>query len=176
MHIHDFQGTSQAIRPAGHPFELPESLRNTLNTDEFKLFDLIWKRTIASQMADAELEKTTAKIGISTVQKTQFVAQGEVLKFDGFLKVAPACEACGYDFSKADSGDGPAVFVILIAGFVVAFAAVFTEFTVHPPIWVHLIVWLPATLVLSLGLMRPLKGVMLAAQFMNKAAEARHDD
>ncbi|KAK0331873.1 hypothetical protein LTR94_027180, partial [Friedmanniomyces endolithicus] len=43
------------------------------------------------------------------------------------------------------------------------------EFTVHPPIWVHLILWLPATLILSLGLMRPLKGAMLAAPFMNRA-------
>lgn len=100
---------------------------------------------------------------------------GEGFLFDGFLKVAPACETCGYDFAKADSGDGPAVFVILIAGFAVAFAALFVEFTFHPPIWVHLILWLPATLILSLGLMRPLKGAMLAAQFMNKASEARHD-
>ena len=100
---------------------------------------------------------------------------GEGFLFEGFLKVAPACEACGADFSKADSGDGPAVFIILIAGFVVAFGAVFTEFTIHPPIWVHLIIWLPLTLILSLALMRPLKGAMLAAQFMNKASEARHD-
>lgn len=53
---------------------------------EARLYDLIWKRTIASQMSDAELEKTTAKITISTSTET-FVAQGEVLKFDGFLKV-----------------------------------------------------------------------------------------
>jgi len=100
---------------------------------------------------------------------------GEGFLFEGFLKVSPACEACGYDFSKADSGDGPAVFVILIAGFVVAFGALFTEFALHPPVWVHLIIWLPATLIISLGLMRPLKGAMLAAQFMNKASEHRHD-
>lgn len=100
---------------------------------------------------------------------------GEGFLFDGFLKVAPACEACGYDFAKADSGDGPAVFVILIAGFLVAFGALFTEFAFSPPIWVHLIVWLPATLIISLGLMRPFKGAMLAAQFMNKASEHRHD-
>jgi uncharacterized protein (DUF983 family) len=100
---------------------------------------------------------------------------GEGFLFEGFLKVAPNCEACGCDFAKADSGDGPAVFVILIAGFAVAFAALFTEFTLHPPIWVHLILWLPGTLILSLALMRPIKGVMLAAQFMNKASEARHD-
>jgi uncharacterized protein (DUF983 family) len=78
--------------------------------------------------------------------------------------------------AKADSGDGPAVFVILIAGFVIAFAALITEFMFRPPIWLHLILWLPGTLILSLGLMRPLKGIMLAAQFMNKASEARHDD
>ncbi len=53
---------------------------------EQKLYDLIWKRTIASQMADAELEKTTATISISNCDKN-FVATGEVVKFDGFLKV-----------------------------------------------------------------------------------------
>ena len=53
---------------------------------ERRLYDLIWKRTIASQMADAEIEKTTAIIGISGLEPT-FVATGEVVKFDGFLKV-----------------------------------------------------------------------------------------
>lgn len=100
---------------------------------------------------------------------------GEGRLFDGFLKVSPRCEACGYDLAKADSGDGPAVFVILIAGFIVAFAALITEIAVHPPVWVHLILWLPATLIICLVLLRPMKGLMLAAQFMNKASEARHD-
>jgi len=54
---------------------------------EKKLYQLIWKRTIASQMAPAELEKTKATIQISTTDKFKFVASGEVLKFDGFLKV-----------------------------------------------------------------------------------------
>ena len=90
--------------------------------------------------------------------------------------MAPRCGSCGYDLSKADSGDGPAVFVILIVGFGVAFSALITEFTFHPPMWLHLVVWLPLTLILSLSLMRPLKGALLAAQFMNKASEARHGD
>jgi len=90
--------------------------------------------------------------------------------------VAARCESCGYDLSKADSGDGPAVFVIMIAGFAIAFAALITEFTIHPPIWVHLVIWLPLTVGLCLGLLRPLKGLMLAAQFMNRASQARHDD
>jgi uncharacterized protein (DUF983 family) len=100
---------------------------------------------------------------------------GEGHLFNGFLKVAPACEACGYDLAKADSGDGPAVFVILIGGFLVAFGALFTEVAFHPPVWVTLAIWLPMTMVVCLALLRPFKGAMLAAQFMNKASEARHD-
>jgi uncharacterized protein (DUF983 family) len=95
--------------------------------------------------------------------------------FSGFLTVAPACEACGYDLAKADSGDGPAVFVILIGGFFGAFGALFTEVAYRPPIWATLLIWLPLTLFVCLALLRPFKGVMLAAQFMNNAAEARHD-
>mgnify|MGYP001003127036 CR=1 FL=1 len=101
---------------------------------------------------------------------------GQGRLFDGFLKVAPRCDACGYDLAKADSGDGPAVFVILIAGFLVAFAALYTEIAYRPPIWVHLVIWLPLTVVVCLGLLRPMKGLMLAAQFANRASQARNDD
>src|SRR5436189_4267644 len=60
---------------------------STVKEDDWKrLYDLIWKRTMASQMSDAELEKTTAKISIST-NSDELTATGEVLKFDGFLKV-----------------------------------------------------------------------------------------
>jgi uncharacterized protein (DUF983 family) len=99
---------------------------------------------------------------------------GEGHLFEGFLAVTPRCEACGFDLAKADSGDGPAVFVILIAGFIVAFSALITEVAVHPPVWVHLVLWLPATLIICLALLRPFKGLMLASQFKNKASEARH--
>ena len=75
------QEAHEAIRPTYIANQTIAGERN-----EQRLYDLIWKRTIASQMADAELEKTTAKIGISTTSEV-FVAQGEVLKFDGFLKV-----------------------------------------------------------------------------------------
>jgi uncharacterized protein (DUF983 family) len=101
---------------------------------------------------------------------------GEGHLFEGFLKVSPACEACGFDLRSADSGDGPAVFVILIGGFIVAFAALFTEVALHPPVWVHLVLWLPITVIVCLVLLRPFKGAMLAAQFMNKASEARRDE
>jgi len=100
---------------------------------------------------------------------------GEGHLFEGFLAVSQKCEACGFDLSKADSGDGPAVFVIMIAGFIAAFGALITEVVAHPPVWVHLIVWLPLAAILCLGLLRPMKGLMVAAQFRNKASEARFD-
>ncbi len=75
------QEAHEAIRPTYIENQNIDGERN-----EQRLYDLIWKRTIASQMSDAELEKTTAKITLSTSNEL-FVAQGEVLKFDGFLKV-----------------------------------------------------------------------------------------
>ena len=75
------QEAHEAIRPTYIDRTVIDGERN-----EIRLYDLIWKRTIASQMSDAELEKTTAKVTISGTSET-FVAQGEVLKFDGFLKV-----------------------------------------------------------------------------------------
>src|SRR5690606_21817142 len=55
--------------------------------DGRRLYELIWKRTVASQMADAQIEKTIARIGISTLPDNFLTATGEVLKFEGFLKV-----------------------------------------------------------------------------------------
>ena len=101
---------------------------------------------------------------------------GEGALFRGFLTVADRCDACDFDLAHADSGDGPAVFVILVGGFIVAFAALFTEIAYRPPIWVHMVVFLPLTVLVCGGLLRPMKGVLLAAQFANRAAEARHDD
>ncbi|MDE7456176.1 MAG: type I DNA topoisomerase [Prevotella sp.] len=75
------QEAHEAIRPTY--MDRPE-IEGT--AQERKLYDLIWKRTIASQMADAEIEKTTVNIAVSGSNE-QFVAQGEVVKFDGFIKV-----------------------------------------------------------------------------------------
>lgn len=75
------QEAHEAIRPT---YMSEHTISGT--AQEKKLYDLIWKRTIASQMSDAEVEKTVVTIGISN-DKLKFVAEGEVLKFDGFLKV-----------------------------------------------------------------------------------------
>lgn len=94
---------------------------------------------------------------------------GEGKLFDGFLKLRPACTHCGLDYSFADAGDGPVVFVILIAGFLVLGGALWMDVTYSPPLWLHFILWIPLALVLSLVLMRTLKGVLITLQYANKA-------
>lgn len=101
---------------------------------------------------------------------------GQGKLFDGYLKLAPACSACGLDYAFIDAGDGPAVFVILLIGFVVVGLALFVEVSYSPPLWVHLLVWLPLTLALCLPLLRILKGLMIGLQYRNRAAEGRLGD
>jgi uncharacterized protein (DUF983 family) len=98
---------------------------------------------------------------------------GEGRMFDGYLKVRPSCTACGLDFSFADSADGPAVFIMLFAGFAILGGALWLDITYEPPVWVHLAIWLPLALILCLGLLRPMKGIAIALQYANKAEEGR---
>ncbi len=101
---------------------------------------------------------------------------GEGYLFEGFLKIAPTCESCGFELGRYETGDGASTFIILIAGFICAFGALFSMFAWNWPVWLLLVVWLPATLILCLGLMRPAKGLIFAAQVANKASEAGRDD
>ncbi len=81
--VKNAQEAHEAIRPAGHPFELPETLKSTLGPDEFRLFELIWKRTIASQMSDARGRRITVTIeGGGAV----FQVSGKTIDFPGFLR------------------------------------------------------------------------------------------
>ena len=101
---------------------------------------------------------------------------GQGRLFDGFLTVAPRCAICGLDFSFADSGDGPAVFIMMIVGFIVVGLALFVEFTFHPPYWLHAILWIPLVLGLAIGLLRPLKGMMIAQQYKHRAEQGQLDE
>lgn len=77
------------------------------------------------------------------------------------------------NFSFADAGDGPAVFVILIGGFIVVFAAMITEILYRPPYWVHAALWVPLILLVTLAPLRPIKGLLIALQYHHRAAEGR---
>ncbi len=98
---------------------------------------------------------------------------GEGKLFDGFLKIGPRCSACGLDFGFADSADGPAVFIMLIAGFLVLGSALYVEIAYEPPIWLHLAIWLPLAVIVCLGMLRPMKGLAVSLQFAHKAEEGR---
>lgn len=102
-------------------------------------------------------------------------ACGEGKLFQGFLTLRPRCDKCGLDYSFVDAGDGPAVFIILAAGFIVVFAALIVEFTYQPPFWLHAVLWLPLILAVTLLPLRPTKALLIALQYRHKAAEGRLD-
>jgi uncharacterized protein (DUF983 family) len=93
--------------------------------------------------------------------------------YAGFLKPAEKCDACGLDYAFMDSGDGPAVFIIMIAGAIVVGAALIVEIKYQPPFWVHAALWLPLTLAVTLWPLRAAKSLLIALQFHHKAAEGR---
>ena len=81
--VKNAQEAHEAIRPAGHPFAFPETLRNVLSPDEFRLYDMIWKRTVASQMADARARRITISV---VVNGAKFEASGKIIDFPGYLR------------------------------------------------------------------------------------------
>ncbi len=88
--------------------------------------------------------------------------------FEGFLRVRSQCEVCKLDFSFADSGDGPAVFIVIIVGFIVTGGALLVEIFIEPPYWVHALLWLPLSIGLSLAILRPFKAVLINLQYHHK--------
>ena len=96
--------------------------------------------------------------------------------FKGFLDVKDHCEVCGLDYGFVDAGDGAAVFIILIVGFIVAGGALAVEMTYHPAYWVHAVLWGPMILILPLVLLRPFKATLIAIQYQNQAQEGRLDN
>ena len=93
--------------------------------------------------------------------------------FQGFLTLRPHCDVCALDYGFADAGDGPAVFIMFLAGAIVVGSALLTEVLYRPPYWVHALLWLPLIFVVTLGPLRPMKGLMIALQYHHAAAEGR---
>ncbi|MBI5323624.1 DUF983 domain-containing protein [Bradyrhizobium sp.] len=93
--------------------------------------------------------------------------------YSGFLTLRPACEACGLDFAFMDSGDGPAIFMIMIAGAIVVGAALIVEIKYQPPFWLHAALWLPLILATTLLPLRAMKSLLIALQYHHKAAPGR---
>jgi len=96
---------------------------------------------------------------------------GKGALYAGFLKVVPQCANCGLDLKFADSGDGPAIFVIFAVAPIVMILAFITEALFQPAPWMHLVLWIPTIIILSLLLLRPFKAVLIALQYQRRAGE-----
>ena len=93
--------------------------------------------------------------------------------FSGIVRFSPSCRGCGLDFAAFNVGDGPAAFLIFIVGGLVTGLAIWLELAAEPPFWLHLLLWLPLTILLVLGLLRLGKGLLLALAFRHQAREGR---
>src|ERR1700688_3449412 len=93
--------------------------------------------------------------------------------YAGFLTLRSGCEACGLDYAFIDTGDGPAIFIIMLAGAVVVACALIVEIKYDPPLWMHAVLWLPLILATTLLRLRAMKSLLIALQFHHKAAPGR---
>src|SRR4029077_6787479 len=93
--------------------------------------------------------------------------------YAGFLTLRPKCESCGLDYTFIDTGDGPAVFIILLAGAIGVGRPLLREVKYQPPFWVHAVLWLPLILATTLLPLRSMKSLLIALQFHHKAAPGR---
>lgn len=107
--VKNAQEAHEAIRPAGNDFDFPESLRGRLSPDEFRLYDLIWKRTIASQMTDARGHRVTVNV---EADGAMFQAVGKTIEFPGYLRAYVE----GSDDPEADLADREAVLPTVSVG------------------------------------------------------------
>ncbi len=96
--------------------------------------------------------------------------------FDGYLRFRDQCGACGADFKAADAGDGPAVFVILVVGAIVAPLLIILQFATALPDWLALAIAMAAAVGLCLALLPPFKATLFALQWKHRAREATRDD
>lgn len=96
--------------------------------------------------------------------------------FDGVAKFAPRCRSCGLDYSQFNVGDGPAAFLTLIVGTIVAALAIWLQLSFEPPFWVHALLWIPLSTVLVIGGLRVAKAWLLGAEYRRRAGEGRLKD
>lgn len=93
--------------------------------------------------------------------------------FDGAIKFAPRCTACGLDVSTFNVDDGPAAFLTTIIGTLLVIGVLVLEATVGPPFWLHVILWVPLTTVAVIASLRVAKAALLFFEYKNAAREGR---
>ena len=124
-----------------------------------------------SRMQDPTLPTVTETAMRGLACKCPRCGRGRL--YGGFLNLRPNCEACGLDFAFIDSGDGPAIFIIMLAGAIVVGCALIVEIKYQPPFWLHAALWLPLIVATTLLPLRSMKSLLIALQYHHKAAEGR---
>lgn len=114
----------------------------------------------ASLILDSALKGACPRCGASTL-------------FSGWVRFAPRCGGCGLDYAAFNVGDGPAAFLTLIVGTIIVVLSIWLELTVGPPVWLHLLLWIPLTTILVIVSLRWAKGALLALEYRNSAREGR---
>ncbi|MDA0998219.1 MAG: DUF983 domain-containing protein [Proteobacteria bacterium] len=108
-------------------------------------------------------------IGLGFAGKCPRCGEGAI--FASYLKVADRCTVCGLGFSGHDSGDGAVVPALLVLGAVIVGVALYVEFNFEPPVWVHMAIWGPLTVLSTMGMLPRLKGIGIALQHRFRSTE-----
>ena len=93
--------------------------------------------------------------------------------FAGTAKFAERCDNCGLDYSSFNVGDGPAALLTMAIGALVIILAIAVDAAFHPPFWVHVVIWVPFTVLVTIMSLRVAKGALLALEYSNRAGESR---
>lgn len=109
---------------------------------------------------------------VSTGLKCACPRCGQGPLFQGLLTVRQVCPSCGLDYTRFNTDDGAAFFIIVLYSALVIPLALWLEFSLEPPIWVHLLVWVPVIVGGSVALMRPLKAWLIAQQFRHQVDDS----
>ncbi len=93
--------------------------------------------------------------------------------FSGIVRFSGACHSCKLDYGQFNVGDGPAAFLIMIVGALVTIGAVSLQLNAEPPFWVHILIWIPVSAALVVGLLRVAKSALLVLEYRNRAREGK---
>ncbi len=115
------------------------------------------------------LDTNLLRVGLSC--KCPKCQKGDLYKAGFSVELRDVCDECGLDFTKNDSADGPAVFMIFLLGFSLVPLALVFEALVAPPLWVHAVLWTVVALGLTLGALRPLKAYVIALQYKHRPGD-----
>lgn len=128
-------------------------------------------------MADDDVKQSEGQPGFVPAALFGLCPQcGERSLFAGAARFASKCGKCGLDFDRFNVGDGPAAFLTMILGAIVVGLALWVEFTFHPPVWVHALLWIPLTAGATLWGLRVGKAALLISEYRRRAHEAGAKD